>query len=168
MAIILRRIMAFSIDSLFLAVYAGLLFFFVSPVVRPWFTNSAQQAELAGFLLLTLPFVLYFVVSEASAWSGSIGKRLLRLRVLDNDGKKKISVSQSVKRSVVKFLPWELAHFAIWNAFVFESALYGAAIGALILCYALLLLYAVGLLLKSHRPLYDLMAHTVVVLEKRR
>lgn len=165
MTIILRRILAFFIDFLLLAAYAGLLFFFVSPVVQPWFTSSAQQAELVGFLLLTLPFVLYFVVSEASAWSGSLGKCLLSLRVLDNNNKKKISISQSLKRSILKFLPWELAHFAIWNAFIFESSLSGMAIGALALCYALAILYAIGLLRKPHRPFYDRIADTVVVMK---
>lgn len=163
MAIVLRRILAFFIDILILAAYASLLFFFVSPFVRPWFAASPLQAELAGFLLLTLPFVLYFVICEASRWSGSIGKRMVKLRVVDNKSKERLTLGQSLKRSVLKFLPWELAHFAIWNSFIFESNLSGAAMGALVLCYALVIIYIVGLLRKSHRPLYDRAAGAVVV-----
>ncbi|HEX6415938.1 MAG TPA: RDD family protein [Candidatus Saccharimonadales bacterium] len=163
MSIVLRRLIAFLLDTLILAVYAGALFFFVSPVVRPLFAASALQAELTGFVLLTLPFVLYFILSESSARSGSIGKRIMGLSVLNSKTKKRIGLVQSVKRSVIKFLPWELAHFAIWNAFIFESDLSSVAMVALVFCYILAGGYIAGLVMKSHRPLYDRLAGTIVI-----
>jgi uncharacterized RDD family membrane protein YckC len=166
MQLVLRRILAFYIDCAVLAGYAGILFLFISPLVRPLFLQSAFLAELTGFLLLTLPLVLYFVICEASPWSATLGKRLLKLQVVKTKGLKKISFIQSVKRSILKFAPWELAHFAIWNVFIFQSPLNTLGIVALIVCYLLVITYGVGLLLKQHRPLYDRFAGTVVIRQK--
>jgi len=166
MQLVLRRILAFYIDCGVLAGYAGVLFLFVSPLVRPLFLTSAFFAELTGFLLLTLPLVLYFVICEASPWSATLGKRLLKLQVVQTKNFKKISYIQSIKRSILKFTPWELAHFAIWNVFIFRSPLSTLGIGALIVCYLLVIAYGVGLLLKQHHPLYDRFAGTEVIRQK--
>ena len=159
---VLRRLAAFAIDCCLLALYAGALFA-ASPFLRPLFTSSPYMAELTGFLLLTLPFGLYFAICEASPWSASVGKRVMKLRVVDLDAGKRIRFSQSLLRSAVKFLPWELAHFAIWHAFVFASSLQYIAMGALALSYILMIIYIVGLVRAPHRTLYDRTAHTKVV-----
>lgn len=162
MNIVLRRLAAFAIDCGLLAIYAGLLFA-VSPFLRPLFTSSPYAAELTGFLILTLPFGLYFAICEASPWSASIGKRAMKLRVVDVSTSTRMRFSKSLLRSVVKFLPWELAHFAIWHAFVFASSLQYIAMGALTISYILMITYIVGLIRVPHRTLYDRMAHTKVV-----
>jgi len=162
MNIVLRRLVAFAIDCGLLAVYASLLFA-VSPFLRPLFTDSPYTAELTGFLLLTLPFWLYFAICEASPWSASIGKRAMKLRVVDVNTNKRIRSSKSLLRSAVKFLPWELAHFAIWHAFVFASNLQYIAMGALTVSYILMITYIVGLVRAPHRTLYDRTARTKVV-----
>jgi uncharacterized RDD family membrane protein YckC len=156
----LRRLAAFGLDSLLLGVYALVLFAFVSPFVRPLF-SSALTAELTGFLLLTLPFVLYFAISEASSRSATLGKRLLHLHVVTTKGKG-MTFGRSLARSALKFAPWELAHYAIWNAFIFPSSAEGLGIAALVACYLLVFAYLIGIILKPHRPLYDRLAGTVV------
>lgn len=162
MKIVLRRLVAFAIDCGLLAVYAAMLFA-VSPFLRPFFTSSAYSAELTGFLLLTLPFGLYCAVCEASSWSATIGKRVMKLRVVDSNTGKRIRFSRSLLRSTVKFLPWELAHFAIWHAFVFVSSLQYVAMGVLTLSYILMIIYVVGLIRIPHRTMYDRIAATKVV-----
>lgn len=57
---------------------------------------------------------LYFALSEASAREATLGKRRLGLRVVTVDGER-LSLGRSLLRSAVKFLPWELAHAAIWQ-----------------------------------------------------
>lgn len=156
----LRRLAAFGLDSLLLGVYALVLFAFVSPFVRPLF-SSPLTAELAGFLLLTLPFVLYFAVSEVSPRAATLGKRVFHLRVVTTKGKG-MTFGRSLLRSALKFAPWELAHFAIWNAFIFPSSAENLGIAALVGCYLLAFTYLIGLILKPHRPLYDRLAGTVV------
>lgn len=157
---ILRRLGAFGLDCGLLALYASMLFLFVSPLVRPLFSSLAT-AELAGFLLLTLPFVLYLAICEASSWSATLGKRVFRLRVVTTTGKS-VTFGRSLARSVLKFAPWELAHYAIWNAFIFPSSNEGLGIAALVICYLLMFVYLIGLVLKPYRPLYDHLAGTVV------
>ncbi len=163
MNIVLRRLFAFGIDCGLLALHAGVLFFLVSPLVRPLFLHSPYVAELTGFLLLTLPFGLYFAISEASSWSASLGKRLVGLRTLSHKKARPMSFSQSMLRSMLKFLPWELAHFAIWHAFIFQSSLDNVAMGALVFSYGLVIAYIVGLVRKPHRTLYDRLAGTQVI-----
>lgn len=162
MKIVLRRLAAFAIDCGFLAVYAAALFA-LSPFLRPLFTSSPYSAELTGFLLLTLPFGLYFAICEASSWSASIGKRVMKLRVVDSSTGKQLRFSQSLLRNAIKFLPWELAHLAIWHAFVFASGLQYVAMGALTLSYILIIAYIVGLVRRRHRTMYDWCSHTKVV-----
>jgi len=160
-----RRLLAFGIDWCVLAAYAGLLFLFVTPFVSPLFKQSPYLAELTGFFLLTLPMTLYFSVMEASSWSGTLGKRLLRLRVIPRGGKRKVSYLRSLLRSSLKLLPWELAHFAVWNVFVFEdSAAGGIGIVALVLAYGLIFTYWVSLFVRDGRTPYDHFAGVIVQL----
>ncbi|MEO1040155.1 MAG: RDD family protein [Pseudomonadota bacterium] len=113
-----RRVFAFLIDYLLLAVYAaGLsaIAFAFGPDV------GASPADFAGklrghaiaFATLTAPVVLYFAVLETSPLHGTLGKRVLGLRVEAGNGAR-LGTARSLVRSAVKFLPWEIAHFAIW------------------------------------------------------
>ncbi len=162
MNIVLRRLAAFAIDCGLLGIYAGVLFT-ISPFLRPLFTGSPYMAEFTGFLLLTLPFAIYFAICEASSWSASVGKKVMKLHVVDFSTSKRVHFSKSLLRSIVKFLPWELAHFAIWHAFIFASSLQYIAMGALTVSYILMIAYAVGLIRRPHRTLYDRFAQTKVV-----
>lgn len=163
MNIILRRLLAFGIDLALLAVYASALFLVVSPMVRPLFADSPLMAELTGFTLLTLPFVMYFAFSEASSWSASFGKRCMGLVVVGGKKAKRISFGRSLLRSGLKFMPWELAHFSIWHAFIFDSPLATVAMAVLALSYALMIAYVAGLLFKRHRTPYDRLSGTQVI-----
>ena len=117
----LRRLAAFGIDYLLIAAYLGLLAagslaVLASPAGKAvgavW--STAWSAEIAGFFLLTLPVILYFALSEASTTRGTLGKRVLHLRVQSTNGQP-LRVPAALLRSAVKFLPWELAHFTIWH-----------------------------------------------------
>ena len=129
--------------------------------------SNAPSAETAGFLLLTLPVVLYFAVSESSTWHASLGKRALRLQVVGIQGQA-LDLTPSLLRSAVKFLPWELAHFTIWH-FVYpgtgstgQPAWTKAALGAV---YVLVAVYLLSLFIgSSHRAVYDRIADARVIL----
>ena len=104
---------AFAIDWLLFIVYAAVIFFAVSPFIQPAFDDSPFVSELVGMLCVTLPLVLYFTISEWR-WGHTVGKRLTRLKV-QSTGPGRMTLPQSVIRNVMKFAPWELAHFAIWH-----------------------------------------------------
>lgn len=162
MNVVFRRLTAFFIDCMVLAAYASVLFG-GSPFLRPLFTGSPYSAELTGFLLLTLPFVLYVTICEASKWQATIGKRIMKLRVVNADTGRRLHVAQAALRSALKFLPWELAHFAIWHTFIFASSLQYVAMGVLAVSYLMMFTYIVGLLRRNHQPIYDRFARTKVV-----
>lgn len=64
--------------------------------------------------MMTLPVSLYFILCECTKRQGTLGKRKMGVCVVDNSGQR-IGIGRSVVRTAVKFLPWELAHFGIWQ-----------------------------------------------------
>ncbi|MCP3031566.1 RDD family protein [Halobacillus sp. A1] len=112
------RIYAFLLDYLVIVVYgisvAGTISFVFNPFIQPLFSHSPVIAELTGFLIMTLPVSLYFILCEQSKSQGTWGKRKLGLRVVNLEGAR-IGIGRSIIRTAVKFLPWEVAHFGIWR-----------------------------------------------------
>src|SRR5699024_2302400 len=49
-----------------------------------------------------------------SKWQGTLGKRKMGISVVDGF-RQRIGIGRSVVRTVIKFLPWEVAHFGIWQ-----------------------------------------------------
>lgn len=163
-----RRAVAFGLDYLLIAAYLvvlvgfGLLVQFAVPGLAGALFHSALAGEVTGFVLLTLPVILYFALGEASETGGTWGKRRLGLRVLSTDGQR-LGVARSLVRSGLKFLPWELAHASIWQfRFAGASALLPNL--GLALVWALVALNLLSALLDGQRrALYDRVAGTVVV-----
>lgn len=167
-----RRIAAWLLDYALIAAYlvvltAVSLGLEASPA-RAVFNSAAQQpegAELIGFVSLTLPVVLYFALFEASAKRATIGKRALRIAVVDVHGRR-LSRTRALIREAVRFTPWELSHALIWRVAI--SPLRGSAppwlIAGFAVVYALVLVYLVSLFIgPRHRTLYDLLAGSVVI-----
>ncbi|CDQ41594.1 MULTISPECIES: RDD family protein [Virgibacillus] len=112
------RIYAFLLDYLVILIYGIFVLGTISFVFRSYishlFSSSPVTAELTGFLLITLPASLYFIVCECSKWQGTLGKRKMGIRVVDSFGQR-IGIGRSAFRTAIKFLPWEVAHFGIWR-----------------------------------------------------
>ena len=112
------RIYAFLLDYLLIVVYGvfvvGTISILFPTYISPLFSYSAITAELTGFLLVTLPVSLYFILFESSKWQGTWGKRRMGIQVVDNCGKR-IGFGRSVIRTAIKFFPWEVAHFCIYR-----------------------------------------------------
>src|SRR5690625_4152239 len=113
-----KRIYAFLLDYLVITVYGifvvGTISFVFRPYIEPLFSSSPVTAELTGFFMITLPVSLYFILCECSKWQGTLGKRKMDIRVVDGFGQR-IGIGRSAVRTVIKFLPWEVAHFGIWR-----------------------------------------------------
>ena len=114
------RIKAFAADYLVISAYIVLLIAIslllqsIDPeILQPLFSN-AYIAQLSGFLLITLPVTLYFAVSEASSQRATWGKRWQGISVIQNNGEK-LTRLQSLGRTALKFIPWELSHTLIWQ-----------------------------------------------------
>lgn len=118
--LILRRIAAALLDYGFVIGYAILLFglvgllFGFDQMGEMEFSPAAGQ--LIAFSSLTFPVFLYFFIQEKSAKKATIGKRVLGLQI------ERIKTSSNhsrgiLIRTVLKLLPWEIAHWGIqWLA----------------------------------------------------
>ena len=79
-----RRVTAYLVDYLVIAAYIALLTgvsFMLPARVRGWplaLSGNPILGQLLAFVALTLPVVLYFAVSEASLWQGTLGKHALK------------------------------------------------------------------------------------------
>ena len=74
----LLRLKAFLIDYLFILIYIVLLILvnvFLFPSLQQFFIGSVVTAQLAGFLVITLPVSLYFIISDSVLSGQSFGKR---------------------------------------------------------------------------------------------
>ena len=167
---ITRRLKAFLIDYLFIVIYIFFLFgttLLISKVFNISLNNiSPIYAEIVGFTTLTLPVILYFVLTENSRHAGSFGKRNLKLQVVSED-LAKASFSQLLIRNCIKFLPWELAHFFIYRLFYFNEitldvpnwVLLGLVISqGLALSYLLFMVFN-----KNNRSIYEILSKTMVI-----
>jgi uncharacterized RDD family membrane protein YckC len=115
--IIIRRASAYLLDALFVFlvfVVVSQIYFFV-PLrhliigSEDWF-RSGWNTEVYTLLTMSLPACLYFALFEISAWQATPGKRLLGLKTLDLTTRNRISLLQAIMRTLLKLLPWEIAH----------------------------------------------------------
>lgn len=156
-----RRAGAYLIDCLCIMAYAGLLFLFVVFVMQPSMeaaarvsTTQALQQQAIGLIVLTLPVVMTLAWMEAGRWQGTLGKRLLGLRVMRVDGDP-LRFSRSLGRNALKFLPWEIAHTGVNQTLVTDHPLPRLGIAISILSMVLVAVYLVSCLLGRGRTIYD-------------
>lgn len=113
------RIKAFMFDYLLILGYlvalgiVGMLLT-LGPVGSEWsgFFSSPLRKGLLAFFTTVLPVVTYFAWNEGSAVGATWGKRRVGLKVVGLDGQR-LGRSQALVRSVVKFVPWQMAHTAL-------------------------------------------------------
>ncbi len=113
MNLLLRRVLAGVIDYGIVLVYAGTLFLIVTTIPslnRALETSNPIIGQLIGLISLTLPAFFYFYQFENGEQNATVGKRLTKI---------KLQQSGSVlKRNILKFLPWEIAHTGVhWLIF---------------------------------------------------
>jgi uncharacterized RDD family membrane protein YckC len=166
-----RRIAAWLLDYLVILAYlivltAASLITQVSPAASVFSSALTKPitAELVGFLTLTGPVILYFAITEASAWQATLGKRALRIVVVGPGGAR-LPFVRAILREAVRFLPWEMAHSLIWPlALPPHLEPLPVTIGGFAVVYLLLFAYLVSLLVGSeHRTVYDRLAGSRVL-----
>lgn len=74
-----------------------------------WF-HFGVNTELYTLVTISLPIWLYFAFFEQSVWQATIGKRVMKMQVVNRADGHRIGFGQSLVRTVVKLLPWEVAH----------------------------------------------------------
>ena len=166
---IFARGMAYLIDCCFVFVIFAITQLLIFAPVRSvfgitdnWF-KSGLNTQLYTIVTISIPVWLYFSILESSSWRATIGKRILGIHVVDSISQSQIRFPYSLLRTVIKLLPWELAHLGnnlpepIWYAkepglrigFVFSGLLMTG--------------YVVVLCVNSRRQcIHDMLAQTLV------
>lgn len=129
-----KRIAALFIDYLyiltymvFLAVVNFVLFGFVLQSYPDYLgLLGPVGSQLLFFTVLTFPVGLYLYFTESSSTHATFGKQRLHLRVNNKVGGKPTK-KQIALRTIVKLLPWEIAHIFVWQLqYVFYTFGYDA------------------------------------------
>ncbi len=115
------RIKAFMFDYLVILGYlvalaVASLLLTLGPFGSDWsgLLSTPLRKDLLAFLATVLPVATYFTWNEGSAAGATWGKRRVGLKVVDLDGQP-LGKRRALVRSVVKFVPWQMAHTALFN-----------------------------------------------------
>jgi uncharacterized RDD family membrane protein YckC len=167
---IIRRTGAYLVDCIVMFVAFFALQSFIFLPLRIWVFGSDDWLKAGGFpleaytlLTISLPTWLYFAWSEQSTWQATIGKRIFRLIVTDIVGAR-IGFGRAMLRTVIKLLPWELAHVtvnlptSIWFEPEPKFRPGFLVVPALLVLYPALILWT-----RRRQSLHDVIAKTVVV-----
>jgi len=171
-----KRLKAFAYDYLIIFAYvvvlAGVNYGIVLSGgglerISPWFELIWVQ-DLFAFLTLILPVSLYFTFQESSPKQATWGKRKVGLRVVDLNGGR-LSLGKAFLRSIIKFLPWQIAHTSIYQAAAagFGNELPAISQIGIALTYLLVGIYLISALRnKKHRTPYDFASSSYVIVEQ--
>ena len=168
MKLVIKRILAFFIDYLVGVVYALLLYivsisFFDSNELNENVSYDPVLGQLIGFFSLTLPVFLYSFLTENSNWRSTLGKKLQKLIVESHTVNRFEAI---LKRNILKYLPWEIAHTGIHWLFYFDSINAQTPTWVwllLILPQVTIIFYMAGILVKhGKQSLYDIIAKTKI------
>lgn len=166
------RVKAFLYDYLLILIYLAALsvvgtFLTLGPFAAEWseLLSSPIRIDVIAFVASILPVVTYFALSESSAAAATWGKKRLGLRVLGPGGSH-LSKGQSFARAFLKFLPWQMAHTAMFHIPGFPRASGeppGWTVVLLIATWALVGVYLVGLTsVAGRRTVYDRLVRSSV------
>ncbi|WP_201366703.1 RDD family protein [Dictyobacter formicarum] len=172
-----RRCSAFLLDYLIISAYLILLVIIGLGLRSGPFKTIFQimfadpnVSEVSAFLLLVLPVLLYFALSEHSSWQATWGKRKMGLRVTDASGIR-LSLPRSLARSLLKLVPWELTHACLWRIPGWPTTPTTPSpivTTGLVLVWVLVGAYLISMLVgKKRQTLYDWIAGTYVVVVPR-
>ena len=106
-----KRLAAAFIDSIILFIFIQIIEAFVSPIIMESLIAQAQETAtlpfLGGavvyFMIFPLIIVLYFALFESSSKQATLGKQLLKIKVVDYNGKR-LSLLRALGRTFSKIL----------------------------------------------------------------
>lgn len=170
---LLRRALAYYLDCTiaFTVVMLGIQWLILLPM-RPligWddkWLHESWNMQMYVWLTISLPVFLYFTLMDSRITKGTFGKRIFKLKVVNNKGTQ-LSIGFSFLRTFFKLLPWELAHIGV----IFPQPLYFQENPEIqLLTYlglGLFLTYLITVIFSHKKSPYDFLLHTKVVDAKK-
>ncbi|MGZ9585343.1 RDD family protein [Paenibacillus marinisediminis] len=164
MKLSIRRLVAYWLDFVLLAfilIGLQLLLYSISSGFPFQILTAGYQIELWVLSSMSLPVWTYFILCERYKQQ-TIGKRLLKLVVINHDGGA-INTRQAFIRTAIRLLPWELTHLILliptpwWNVEEPENMFLIIIPNLMIMVYVLFLMIN-----KGTRALHDYLAKTQV------
>ncbi len=158
------RLMAFLLDYLIILIYISALVIFAL-VITPMQTlfSNPVQSDIVAFSILVLPVLLYFALQEGGRQQATWGKKRMRLEVINIQGNR-LDLKLALIRAVIKFLPWQIAHTAIFQSTQAGELPQPIVWTLYILAYGLIIIYVVTIWKHPrHRTIYDWVAGSAVV-----
>lgn len=94
------RLLAYTIDSLIITVIWGIATLIIAFLAKlPIFFDDVSAAALSMYFVAAFVSVFYYVVMEAGKKQATYGKQMMKLKVVDSQGKR-ITFLRSVVRNV--------------------------------------------------------------------
>lgn len=157
-----RRVVAYLFDVVALLVVLGPTGWLAQRAIG-WSPSTPRETWVTLLLNFSLPTWLCFTAFDASRGGATLGKRLLRLRVVTSGGER-LSFARALGRTALKLLPWELVHvavFALGESFdEFATRQSVALVAANLLVFVW---FAVALRSGGRASVHDLACRTLVV-----
>ena len=146
----------------------ALISWLVTGRLADWQEFGVGGAQALGFVVLVVPVGIYLFACEASRTQATLGKRVMRLRVIDERSGGRPAPWRILLRTVVKLAPWEFAHFVVWQVVAEatgESSVFPVwLIVGLLLANVIPVVYVVVVALqRERRGPHDLAAGTRVI-----
>jgi len=127
--------------------------------------QSGLLLELYTLLTISFPAWAYCILAEQSKHQATLGKRLVKLQVADATHNGRASTRQAVLRTVVKLLPWELAHLTVnlpRPLYFFPPQNGEVRFGFWIVAELMTLYVACVALTRRRQGVHDVLANTIV------
>jgi len=153
-----RRMFAWIIDLILQVFYLIIVFKIYDDYVRNHLSDLTFENDPWIQRILILPVVIYHIVCEITMNGQSVGKRLLGIRIVNENGGK-ASISQFLIRSLIRTSDYMILIIIIYGA------LFGPFIIWLLLGSVALLVVDIILVVSSskNQRLGDILAHTILV-----
>jgi len=155
-----RRLFAWVIDIIIQICYLVVALRFLTWISRTMRGDDGSMKMWAISMVLFLPFLLYHVVLEITMDGQSIGKKLLGIRVVSENGGRP-SIGQFIIRWLIRTSDYTLLFIILLIPYaqIFGPQVYWGVAGALGLLIADLVLVNT----RRQQRLGDILAHTVLI-----
>ena len=157
-----RRLFAWLLDIIVIIFYIFFVFRFIESLIHSEvFTNDSDEGVWATIMFLLLPVLTYHLICELLTNGQSVGKRLMGIRVVTENGGKP-SISQYIIRWLIR-----TSDYMVILILLYAPTMSGGNLNFFWQIAAAFALLITDIILvntsKKHQRLGDILAHTLLI-----